>query len=109
MSQSRSNQRWQKVEEGVQRVTLRPTCAEKVRRLEATPLLGLSNLLTSSNLAARRQARAPAYMHMRARACVCIPVRWVRRLDSRLIVLNIFRPTSANEVRQTKGGWTNGN
>lgn len=111
MSQSRSDQRWQKVAEGVQRVAFRPTCAEKVRRLEATPLLGLSNLLTSSNLAARRQARTPAYMRMRmrARACVCIPVRWVRRLGSRLIVLNNFRPTSANEVGKTKGGWTNGN
>ncbi len=108
MSQFRFNQRWQKVAEGVQRAAFCPTSAEKVRRMKASLLLGLSNLPTSSNLAARRQARTPAHIRAHAHACMHIPVRLVRRLDSSLITLNILRPTSANEVGQTKGGWTNG-
>lgn len=71
----------------------RPTCAEKVRRLEALISLGSSNRPTSPNLAARRRARTRAYRRARARLCVYYQVRQVRRLDSSLIAKENFRPT----------------
>lgn len=88
-----SDQGSQRVVEDVQCVTFRPTCAEKVRRLKPAPMLNPSNLLTSSNLTVRRRARTRAHIRAHARMCVYIPVRWVRRLDSRMICLLFFRPT----------------
>lgn len=108
MIHSRTNQRWQKVKGGVQLGALRPTCAEKVRRLEYALLLGLSNLLTSSNLTAHTYPHTPAHVHTRAHAHMYIPVRYVRRLDSKLNLLMFFRLTSSIEVRRLKGGWTDG-
>jgi hypothetical protein len=63
----RFNQGSQKVAEGVQRVAFRPTCAEKVRRLGCPLPVALSNLLTSSNLAAHTHPRIGAHTHPRAR------------------------------------------
>jgi len=104
MNHFRSDQRWQKVKGDVQRVAFRPACAEKVRRLETLLPLALSNLLTSSNLAAHTHMRTPAHIRTRAHACVYIPVRYVRRLDSRLIRLMFSRPTYQSEVgRQERG------
>lgn len=102
MKTIRSDQGSQKVREVVQP---RPTCAEKVRRLKAAPLLGLSNRPTSSNHTARTRARAPAHIRARARPCVCIQVRQVRRLDSELILRRFFRPTFRNMVGRMNGGW----
>jgi hypothetical protein len=99
----RFNQGSQKVVEAVQP---RPTCAEKVRRLEAAPLLGSSNRLTSSNLTAHTHAHTRAYTRAHARLCALIQVRQVRRLDSNLILMAFFRPTFQQQVRRISGGWT---
>ena len=104
MNLFRFNQGWQKAMEDVQRGAFRPTCAEKVRRLEHALSLNPSNLLTSSNLAAHTHPPAPAYIHTRAHACVYIPVRWVRRLDSSLFLLMFFRPTCEIQVRRHRKG-----
>lgn len=62
----RFNQGSQKVMEGVQRVAFRPTCAEKVRRIISFKISLLSNLLTSSNLAAPARVYMRTYAHTRA-------------------------------------------
>lgn len=103
MKRIRSNQGSQQV---IGVVQPRPTFAEKVRRLQAAPLLGLSNRPTSSNLTPHTRPRTPAYMRARARPCVCILGRQVRRLDSGLIVRVFLRPTSPQKVRRMKGGWS---
>lgn len=72
MNQFRFNQGWQKAMEGVQRGAFRPAFAEKVRRLESALSLGLSNLLTSSNLAAHTHMMRTR-VYIRARAS-CDPV-----------------------------------
>lgn len=57
---------------------------EKVGRRKPALLQGLSNLLTSSYLAARTRGRVRRRAHVRARACVCIHafrLDKVRRLD----------------------------
>ena len=89
--------------ENVQRVTFRPTCAEKVRRMKAAPLLGLSNRPTLSNHHAHPRARTPAHIRARARPCVCIWVRQVRRLDSGLIQQGKNRPAFLNWLDGLKG------
>lgn len=61
----RFNQGSQKVKGGVQRVAIRPTCAEKVGRLEHALPLGLSNRPTSSNLTAHTHPRICAYTYAR--------------------------------------------
>lgn len=66
MKAFRSDQGSQKVREVVQP---RPTCAEKVRRLESAPMLNPSNRPTSSNL-----LRAPARICAQARARTRAPV-----------------------------------
>lgn len=71
MNQFRFNQGSQKVMEDVQRVTFRPTSAEKVRRLERPLSVALSNLLTSSNLAAHTHPRTHAHTYARPRMCMC--------------------------------------
>ena len=98
----RSSQGSQKVRAGVQP---RPAFAEKVGRLKAPSLLGSSNRPTSSNLTAHTRPRTLAHIRVRARPCVCILVRQVRRLDSELILCGFFRPTSWREVGRMKGGW----
>ena len=103
MSRIRFNQGSQKVHEVVQP---RLTFAEKVRRMKAAPLLGLSNRLTSSNLTAHTHMRTPAHIRARARPCMCFQVRQVRRLDSWLIYNSFFRPTFATWVGRMTGGWT---
>lgn len=104
MIHSRSDQRWQKVKGGVQPGALRPTSAEKVRRLEPALSLNPSDLLTSSNLTAHTHVmRAHAYTCARVYVCVCISVRYVRRLDSRLIRLIFFRPTSVQPPNRLDG------
>lgn len=71
MNQFRFNQGSQKVMGGVQRVALRLTCAEKVRRLGSPLSVALSNLLTSSNLAAHPRPRICAHTYARPRMCMC--------------------------------------
>lgn len=96
----RSDQGSQKLRAG------RPTSsnlAEKVRRLEAAPLLGLSNRPTSSNLP-RAPARICAGMCAPARAPVCVnQVRQVRRLDGFNMDAGCSRLTFRGEVGRTKG------
>lgn len=103
MSRIRFNQRSQKVYEVVQP---RPTLAEKVRRLRPALSGALSNLLTSSNLAAHTHARTRVYIRAHARACVYIPVRYVRRLDRGNGSSTSSRLTLFEVVRRTRGGWT---
>lgn len=66
----RFNQGSQKVTEGVQHAAFRPTLAEKVRRLGCPLPVALSNLLTSSNLAAPTRAYTHTCAHTRARMCI---------------------------------------